>query len=208
VHEEPHATGQIYGDEIVMRRSWWKSALFVAAQALVGGLVFIATYGLPPSFRFTLYDVVTAGVLIPLSAFTGISLLGLFSPQPICTISHDGVQTYSLFGLFGTRLFPWSHIKAIVTYFVRGERWLKIYSDNSQPRGRRSLLQRLNGPDAAIIRVSVSGRMMAGSLDDLLDQISERFGAEIDAASVRLIDQGDDAKDYSPHNWEALERVP
>lgn len=188
--------------ELVVRFARWKLTLVFVPLLLMDALILVYTFGFPLSIHLSFNQVMALVILSPLTAALIVCVFGLFSPQPVLSINHAGIRTHTFFGLFGTHLIPWAHVKAVVTYKSDWQRWLKIYSDNREPMGCWELLRRRLGPGAAIPRAWVSSGMIAGSMDALLEHMEQRYGTEIDAHGVLLIDQGADSKDHSASNWD------
>lgn len=145
----------------------------------------------PPPFQVGFLRVVEIGLLVILMLFAMIYLIGLLSPFPLFSVSGHGIRTYSAFGLFGTRLFPWRHISSIVTYHEGRSQTLKIYSDNQTTLGLWPFVYWLVKREPELLRVDVSSSLIAVSVDELLEQIRSHYGREIAENGVRLIDRGE-----------------
>jgi hypothetical protein len=185
------ASAQSAGEELVVYPARLRLLLALAGLLVADVVAFLGAFGFPPSFQLSLTHVMGLCILLTLTAVVVVCLLGLFSPLPLFSISHEGVRTYSLFGLFGTDLIPWPHVRRFVTYQSRGQQYLNIYTDNQVPADRWRLTHRLLRRETEFMRVYVSSGVMSGSMDVLLEQIDRRFGREIDENGVALIDCGE-----------------
>jgi hypothetical protein len=186
------ASAQTEGEELVVYPARLRLSLVLGGLLVADVVAFLGAFGFPPSFQLSITHMISLCVLLPLTVVVVVCLLGVFSPLPLFSISHEGVRTYSLFGLFGTDLIPWPHVRRFVTYQSRGHLYLKIYSDNQMPADRWSLTHRLLRRETEVMRVYVSSGVISGSMDVLLEQIDQRFGREIDENGVALIDCGED----------------
>lgn len=185
------AAEQDGSDELVVYPARLRVALVMLGLFLADAFAFLGAFGFPPSFQLSVSHVIGLCILPLLTVGLVISLIGVFSPLPLFSISHDGVRTYSLFSLFGTELIPWPHLRRFVTYHARGEQHLKIYSDSQVPPGRSRLLRRLLTYPDELLRVDISSSIISGSIVVLLEQIDQRFGREIDENGVALVDSGE-----------------
>ncbi len=179
------------GDDLRVFPARVRRALVCIGMLIVVVLAFLRTFGFPPTFRVSLDHIIGVILLPPLGAAVVLGLLGLLSPFPMFSISHDGVRTYSLFGWFGTELIPWCHVRRITTYQSDRQQFLKIYSDHQLRPGQWRLIRPLLRHESELLRVYVSSGSMSGSMDVLLEQIEKRFADEIDANGVALIDFGE-----------------
>jgi hypothetical protein len=110
------ASAQSAGDELVAYPARLRLLLVLAGLLVSGVIAFLGAFGFPPSFPLSITHVMGLCIPLPLTAVVVVCLLRLFSPLPLFSISHEGVRTYSLFGLFGTDLIPWPHVRRFVTY--------------------------------------------------------------------------------------------
>lgn len=136
--------------------------------------------------------VVEVGVLAILITLIVIVLIGLFSPFPLFSVSHAGIRTYSMFGLFGSELTPWSAVTQINIELKGGPRALTIYSQFKLARNRltRWLIRKAKAPGR--VRVSVMRGMTNRPFDAIVDQVLERYEHEIDANGIQVRVSGDD----------------
>jgi hypothetical protein len=178
-------------DALVVRRSTWVLVLLVVSSLAMEVLAAVSVFGFPPSLRLSIDDVLGLLILTPLTAVSLVLGLSIFSPQPLCCISHAGVRTYSLFGLFGTRLYQWPHIKALVTSEQRGHQRLAIYSDDHAPARTWAPWRRLIVSNGRVPRVILTDGVIAGSVVTLIDEIEHRFRHEIESNGVELLEQFD-----------------
>lgn len=176
---EQHASAD--GDELVVRVSKRKILLTDLMLTLAWAVVFQQIFGFPPTFQPSPARVVAYVILFPLGILVILSLIGLFSPFPAYTVSHEGIQRFPLFGWFGNPVIPWSEVRTIVIYTSRGVKYLVITAADSRSIGwSRALPQHLRSRVATpVVRITVSSSILAGSIDELYAQIRQRYRSEI-----------------------------
>jgi hypothetical protein len=178
--------GPAVDDQLIVRPARLRIFIIALLMLLTVTLAAISTFGVPPTLRLSLSHLLGILILSPIAAGAAICLLGVFSPYPCFRISHEGIQRYSMFGIFGTSQLPWSEVNAIVVTQIPSQRLLEITTRRQTWCSSWRLLRCLYG-DRGVPFIFTSNFAISWSLDRLLEQLEERFGQELDEYEVRLI---------------------
>lgn len=184
-------TGSTSHNELVVRLARVKMALLMAFLLVCVALTFTQVWNERLLFRgFGYLRVIELGFLLVFITLTLIVLTGVLSPFPLFSVSHAGVRTYSMFGLFGSELTPWPEVTAIKIELSGGPRSLTIYSRHKPTRGR--FVRWLSRKTPGRMRVSVMRGMTSGPFDAIVDHLLERYEGEIQRYRIQVDVRGDE----------------
>lgn len=107
-------------------------------------------------------------------------------------MSHAGIRTYSIFGLFGSELTPWSEVTTIRIELAGGPRTFTVYSVNKPSNSRFALVRWLNRKIPTRIRASIMRGMTTRSMDEIVDYILRQYESEIQAYGIHVEVRGDE----------------
>lgn len=183
-------------DGLVVRMARIRLALVFVFLLVCLILVFTSIWGKPPSFPFGVFfnvlRILQLAFVAILMVLTLICLIGTISPFPLFSVSRAGIRTYSIFGLFGSELTPWTEVTSITIELRDGPRSLTIYS-MPKPGGYRLtrwLICKTKTPGR--MRVAVVRGMTNKPFDEIVDHLLERYEHEIDEYGIQVIVSGEE----------------
>lgn len=187
------ATGPLaQDDELVVRLArvkWAIGFLFLLACLT---FVFINIVWNPRPVDTGFYRVLELGFLAILIMLMLIVLVGTFSPLPLFSVSHAGIRTYSLFGLFGSELTPWSEVTKIRIALAGGPESFTVSSINKPSNSRFAFMRWLNQKLPTRLRTSITRGMTTMPMDEIVDYILTRYEGEIQRYGIQVIVHGNE----------------
>lgn len=192
---EPHSPD----DELVVRMARIKLALGFVLSLVFVVFVFIIVWldqrSIDNGFFRVVARVIDIGFLdffTVLALICLICLIGVFSPYPLFSVSHAGIRTYSIFGLFGSELTPWSEVTSIEIELSGGPRSFTVFSVNKPSKSRFALVRWLNQKIPIRIRASIMRGMTTRPMDEIVDYILIQFEREIQGYGIQVEVRGDE----------------
>src|SRR5690348_16382329 len=183
---------RVRDDELVVRMAGVKLA--AGFLFLLACLTFVVINILrnPQPVDTGLYRSVELGFLVVLIALTLIALVGTLSPFPLFSVSRAGIRTYSMFGLFGSELTPWSEVTKIRIELAGGPQTFMVSSINKPSNSRFAFMRWLNQKLPTRLRASITRGMATMPMDEIVDYILTRYEGEIQRYGIEVIVRGDE----------------